>query len=181
MTTALERPKRRDLFFGFFLLGISGFGGVLPLTRDALVSRRRWLSEEDFDELLSLCQLLPGGNVVNLSVAVGMRLGGLGGALAAISGLLAAPSFIVIMLASAYGSLSGRPGLASAMGGLAAAGVGLIIAMVVRMAVSARWSAAGVAIAGAVFFALCVLRQPLVPVIALSVPLSFIVHARRRA
>ncbi|VTR50837.1 chromate transporter, chromate ion transporter (CHR) family [Serratia fonticola] len=49
------------------MLGLIGFGGVLPLARSMLVEQRRWLTAEQFTELLGLCQFLPGGNVINLS------------------------------------------------------------------------------------------------------------------
>jgi chromate transporter len=35
-----------------------------------VLERRRWLSGAEFTELLSLCQFLPGGNIINLSVAI---------------------------------------------------------------------------------------------------------------
>ncbi|HHK8153405.1 TPA: chromate transporter, partial [Serratia marcescens] len=72
-------PGNAALFLGFLWLGLIGFGGVLPMARSMLVERRRWLNAEQFTELLGLCQFLPGGNVINLSVAVGMEFRGLRG------------------------------------------------------------------------------------------------------
>ena len=86
-------PGNAALFVGFLWLGLIGFGGVLPLARSMLVERRRWLSGEQFTELLGLCQFLPGGNVINLSV-VGMEFRGLRGALCALLGLISAPTAI---------------------------------------------------------------------------------------
>ncbi|BCZ57584.1 hypothetical protein SL267_22010 [Serratia marcescens] len=77
---------QRGAVFGFLWLGLIGFGGVLPMARSMLVERRRWLNAEQFTELLGLCQFLPGGNVINLSVAVGMEFRGLRGALCALLG-----------------------------------------------------------------------------------------------
>ena len=67
----------RDLFLGFLKVGIQGFGGVLPWARRMIVEERHWLSEVEFTDLLSLCQLLPGPNIVNVSVALGHRFAGL--------------------------------------------------------------------------------------------------------
>ncbi|HEY5329324.1 MAG TPA: chromate transporter, partial [Acidobacteriaceae bacterium] len=61
-------PTVSALFLGFLTTGVCGFGGVLPWARRSLVERRRWLTAAEFTEVLSLCQFLPGGNVVNLSV-----------------------------------------------------------------------------------------------------------------
>src|SRR4051794_3994346 len=79
------------LFTGFFSIGVSGFGGVLPFARRLLVEQKRWLDEAEFNDVLGMCQILPGPNVVNVSIVVGSRFHGLAGAAAAFSGLLLAP------------------------------------------------------------------------------------------
>src|SRR5277367_1459761 len=81
-------PTVRALFTGFLVLGMIGFGGVLPLARRMIVEEREWLNEAEFAELLGLCQFLPGGNIINLSVALGMKFRGVPGALASILGLI---------------------------------------------------------------------------------------------
>ena len=100
--TAAAAPGNWALFQGFLLLGLIGFGGVLPLARRMLVEERRWLSGEQFTELLGLCQFLPGGNIINLSVAVGMEFRGLRGACCALLGLICAPTAIVVALGAVY-------------------------------------------------------------------------------
>ena len=92
--TKAEAPDTAVLFRGFLILGLTGFGGVLPLARHMVVEQRRWLTGAEFIELLSLCQFLPGGNIVNLSVAIGLHFRGIPGALAALFGLIAAPTLI---------------------------------------------------------------------------------------
>ena len=82
-------PTVVQLFTGFSTVALSGFGGVLPIARRTLVEKRGWLDEAEFVELLSLGQLLPGPNIVNLAVMLGDRRRGLPGALAALAGLLA--------------------------------------------------------------------------------------------
>jgi hypothetical protein len=82
MQTEREPPSIGALFVGFLGLGLIGFGGVLPLARRMLVERKRWLTPDAFTELLGLCQFLPGGNIINLSVAVGLEFRGVGGAAA---------------------------------------------------------------------------------------------------
>src|SRR5947209_4574084 len=74
-TTILDRepPGIGELFGGFLWLGMIGFGGVLPLSRRMIVEDRRWLTGAEFTELLALCQFLPGGNVINVAVAIGLQ------------------------------------------------------------------------------------------------------------
>ena len=58
-------PTLNALFWGFSWVGLSGFGGVLPFARRMLVDERRWMTAEDFNTQLGMCQFLPGPNVVN--------------------------------------------------------------------------------------------------------------------
>jgi chromate transporter len=82
---------RKALFLCFLYMGLVSFGGVLPCARRALVEERNWLTGDEFADALSLGQILPGPNVVNLSIMVGARFHGAIGALLAFSGLMLAP------------------------------------------------------------------------------------------
>lgn len=95
-------PSCTELFLGFLTLGLIGFGGVLPLARKVIVEQRHWLSPEKFTELLGLCQFLPGGNIINLSVAIGMEFRGVRGAVSSLIGLIFAPTVIVVLLHYVY-------------------------------------------------------------------------------
>ncbi len=127
------RPDLRALFFGFSAVGLSGFGGVLPFARRMLVEEKRWMSADEFNTQLGLCQFLPGPNVINLSVVVGKRYQGLVGAIVAPLGLLLAPFLIVLVLALAYDTWGELPVAQSMLRGVAAAGCGLLFAMAWRM------------------------------------------------
>ncbi|HYT54146.1 MAG TPA: chromate transporter [Verrucomicrobiae bacterium] len=62
------------LFLTFSRITLSGFGGLMFWARRGLVERQRWLTEQEFMDLLVLGQLLPGPNVLNLTVMVGYHL-----------------------------------------------------------------------------------------------------------
>ncbi len=138
-----SRPDLRTLFLGFSAVGLSGFGGVLPFARRMLVDERKWMSAEEFNAQLGLCQFLPGPNVVNLAVVVGKRYQGLAGAIAAPLGLLAGPLIIVLLLAMLYDHFGSLPQAQSMLRGIAAVGCGLLFTMAWRM---------GMAIKDKVFF-----------------------------
>ena len=74
---------------------MSGFGGVLPWARRMLVEKRGWLAPEEFNEVISLCQFLPGPNIVNVAVCIGSRFHGARGAFVAFMGLVLAPFALV--------------------------------------------------------------------------------------
>ena len=88
-TTRARAPASTgDLFFTFNRLALQGFGGVLAVAQRELVERKRWLTREQFVEMLSMSQVLPGPNVVNLALMFGDRFFGLRGAFAALAGML---------------------------------------------------------------------------------------------
>jgi chromate transporter len=133
-----SRPDLRALFLGFSAVGLSGFGGVLPFARRMLVDERKWMSAEEFNAQLGLCQFLPGPNVINLAVVVGKRYQGLAGAIAAPLGLLAGPLIIVLLLAMLYDHFGSLPQAQSMLRGIAAVGCGLLFTMAWRMGMAIK-------------------------------------------
>jgi chromate transporter len=129
-----EAPSIVDIFLAFSGIAIVGFGGVLPWARRMLVEQRKWLTAEEFTEVLSLGQFLPGGNIVNVAVVVGQRFRGPPGSLAAAAGLLIAPTAIVILFGSLYLAYGQSAPVHHALSGVTAAAAGLILSMAAKMA-----------------------------------------------
>ena len=169
------RPTVAEIFIGFLTLGLTAFGGALPLARREIVERRKWLDADEFTDLLGLCQFLPGGNVINLSVAVGMRFRGVPGALAGLLGLLVGPSLIVIGLGVVYQRTHQDPRIAHLFAGLAAAAAGLLVAMAVKMMWPLRRKPEAAAVALLMFGAIAFLRTPLLPTMLVVTPLSVLI------
>lgn len=173
-----RRPPLRDLFIGFFSIGIMGFGGVLPWARRMVVEQRRWLPAGEFTETLALCQFLPGPNIVNMAVALGSRFHGVLGSAVSVAGLLAAPIVAVIALGTLFERFGGSPIVAHAFGGLAASASGLVVAMAIKIAWPMRGHAAGIAIAIVGFGAVALLRLPLLPTMLVLAPVSILLCRR---
>ena len=171
-------PTSKELFLGFLGLGMTAFGGALPLAHRMVVERRRWLSEAEFVQLLGLCQFLPGGNIINLSVALGMKFRGVKGALAAISGLIAVPSAVVIVLGMIYQHYQHDPNVKHLFAGLAAAAAGLLIQMAVKIALPLRKNAVLAVVAIVCFVLIAFVRIPLVWVMLVMTPISVVLTAR---
>ena len=91
-----------DLYCSFTWLALQGFGGVLAIVQRELVEKKRWLTNEEFAGEWAVAQIMPGPNVMNLSVMVGARYFGLRGALAALAGMLSIPLVLVLLLAVMY-------------------------------------------------------------------------------
>ncbi|WP_419896652.1 chromate transporter [Roseomonas sp. USHLN139] len=171
-------PDCLQLFLGFLGLGLIGFGGVLPMARSMLVERRRWLTAEQFTEMLGLCQFLPGGNIINLSVAVGLDFRGIPGAAAALFGLVAGPTAVVIGLGVVYDRYSDDPMLQHLFAGLAAAAAGLLVATAVKMLVPLRRNLPALLVVALSIIAIAWLRLPLLPSMMLLAPLSIFLSWR---
>ncbi|MBW9335575.1 chromate transporter [Herbaspirillum aquaticum] len=177
---AVERPipTTRELFLGFLGLGMTAFGGALPLAHRMIVERRKWLTDPEFVELLGLCQFLPGGNIINLSVALGMKFRGWKGAVAGITGLIAVPSMVVILLGMIYQHFQHDPNVKHLFAGLAAAAAGLLIQMAVKIALPLRKNWVLAAVAVICFIAIAFLRIPLLWVMLVMTPISVVLTAR---
>ena len=131
-----EKPTvtRRALFFAFSRITLSSFGGALFWTRRELVERRRWVTDREFVELLTIGQLLPGPNVLNLTVMVGHRFAGLTGALVAVAGYLGWPCLVVIGMGMLYQHYGNLPQVQQALAGMSKVAAGLLLATVIKLA-----------------------------------------------
>jgi chromate transporter len=167
-----QRPSLVALFLGFLTVGLFGFGGVLPWARRMVVEQKRWLSAAEFTDLLGLCQFLPGGNIMNVTVALGARFHGIPGAVIAFVGLMAAPVACVIALGVIYGRYAQVPTVRHAFAGLAAAAAAMVLANALRISAPLRSRPVGLAVAIATFVAIAVLRLPLALVLVAMTALS---------
>ena len=122
-----------DLFVSFTLLALQGFGGVLAVVQREMVEKKRWLTREEFIEEWAVAQIMPGPNVVNISLMIGHRYFGLPGAMAALAGMLTVPLVVVLLLALVYAQFAGHPGVAGALRGMGAVAAGLIAATGLRL------------------------------------------------
>ena len=75
----------------FLTVSVFGFGGGIVWARRIAVEQRGWLSDAEFLDIVSLCQFLPGPNIIGIAVCTGTKLRGAHGAIAAIAGFLALP------------------------------------------------------------------------------------------
>ncbi len=177
---AQRRIALAELFSGFFIMGICGFGGMLPWARRAIVEQRGWLSPAEFNDLLALCQFLPGPNVIGMSLALGARFNGAAGAIAAVTGLMAAPMAIIIGLGAIYAEFEDNSVVQHAFAGLAAAASGLVVVTAIKIVAPLRGSWMDLAIAAVAFIVIAVLRLPLGPAMLIMAPVAILLVWARR-
>jgi chromate transporter len=166
----LAGVTRPALFASFLKMGLLGFGGVLPWARRVIVDERGWLDDREFAQLIGLCQVLPGPNVVNLAVIIGARTQGPIGSLIAVSGILFVPVALMLAIAAFYASLADNVHARNAIAGASAAAAGLIVGTALRLLLHARPPPRGLVTGATAFVAVGILQWPLLWVITVLIP-----------
>ena len=133
----MRSPKARegkvtlfDLFFTFFKLGLFTFGGgyaMIANIRDIVLEKKKWLTEDELFQVITIAESTPGPIAINLATYVGYQKGGVLGSACATFGVVL-PSFIIIYLISfVLDAFMGNPYVAGAFEGIQCAVAFLII------------------------------------------------------
>ena len=168
------------LFVCFIQVGVSSFGGgTQSWIFRAVVDERRWLTEEAFLTGMTVAQILPGANPVNLSLYVGQRLRGSTGALIATLGMVVPAICIVLIAGEVYARLAHFPLTHFLLIGIATVGVGATLAVGAKNARRLERAPVCVLLAVATFIAVGVLHWSMIPVVGILAPLSVYLASRR--
>ena len=189
MPTAGERDHARGpvplgaLFVALLTVSLCGVGGGggLVWARRIGVEQRRWITEGEFADIVSLCQFMPGPNIVGIAVCMGAKLRGAAGTIAAVAGFLLIPWTIGFTLGVALLQHAHLAVLQNILAGLSAAAAGLLIATGIRMLMPHRARAAALLFAACAFALMAVVKLPLLIVLFGLLPLSVGVAGVERA
>lgn len=166
-----------ELFFAFTRLALQGFGGVIPVAQRELVERRGWLTQREFVEILSLGQILPGPNIVNVALMFGDRHFGWRGAGAALAGLMIAPLTVVLTLTLLARQAAGSPEVTGALRGMAVAAAALVASTAWKVTSTLKRNPMGPVWCGLLalgtVLAVGVMRWPMAAVLGVLVPASW--------
>lgn len=130
-----------SLFYTFFKIGSFTIGGgyaMVPLMQQEIVERHRWLDNDEFIDVLTVSQSMPGVLAVNMATSVGYRLRGVGGAVAATLGNIIMPIVFILLLAIVFNRWGDNEVVGHIFMGLRPAVVALIAAPVFNMARSLK-------------------------------------------
>ena len=89
-----------ELFLVFFKIGAFTFGGgyaMIPLIRNEVVKKKKWLDDKEFIDMMALAQSAPGPISLNTAIFVGNKRSGVKGSLFTSAGIIL-PSFIIILV-----------------------------------------------------------------------------------
>jgi chromate transporter len=119
MTSIVQQPEgvgkagALEVLAVFLKLGVSCFGGPIAhigYFRDEFVTRRRWLDEQAYADLVALCQFLPGPASSQVGFSIGLMRAGYLGGLAAWTGFTLPSAILLVLFAYGAASLSGPLG-----------------------------------------------------------------------
>lgn len=175
LTAAPPSVSRLQIFTGFVLVGMFGFGGIAASMHHVMVERRQWLTNAEYASVLGLGQVLPGANLVNMATIVGDRFQGLTGAILALLGLTCMPILILVGLASIYDQFATQPDVAAATKAAAAGAAGMIFGTGWKLGRTILDSRSALAFACLSFVAIGILRLPLVATLLVLAPIAIAV------
>ena len=171
-----SHPVRRvalgALFLAFLKVSLCGFGGGLSWARRVGVEQRQWMDDQEFAETLTLCQLMPGPNIVGITVCVGAKLRGAIGAIAAVAGFVLLPWTLGLTLGAAILQHAQLAILQNILSGLSAAAAGLLMGTGLRLMVPLRSRPPALLFAALAFAGMSFTRLPLPAVLVALAPLS---------
>lgn len=158
-----------QIFWAFFKIGPVTFGGgyaIIPMIEREVVENRRWIKEEEIEDVISLSQTIPGAVGINSAAFIGYRLAGVKGAVAATLGILL-PTFLIVLGLSAISlSIRHHPKVEAAFEGISAAVVAMIVYAGIRMAKTAVFDKTTFAMAGLTILLFFLHVSPVVMVVA---------------
>ena len=136
-----------QLFLSFLQIGLFSFGGgyaAMPLIQEQIVNIHGWLDMDQFTDLITISQMTPGPIAINSATFVGIRIGGIPGALVATLGCILPSCIIVTLLAKLYLKYQKLDVLQSVLNSLRPAVVALIASAGISILVTALWGSEGV-------------------------------------
>ncbi|HIZ85634.1 MAG TPA: chromate transporter [Candidatus Coprenecus stercoravium] len=146
------------LFCIFAKIGAFTFGGgvaMIPLIEREVVHKNKWVSDEDFLDMISIAQSAPGLIAVNVAIFIGHKIAGIKGSIVATVGSVLPPFIIILLVAAVFTTFKDNPTVQAVFKGIRPAVVALIAAPVFRMAVKNRlnWVTGSIAVAATVLIA----------------------------
>ena len=107
----------------------SGYA-ILSVMKNTFVHKRKWLTEEQMNDYIALCQSSPGPLAINASNIIGYHVGGIGGALAAIIGCAIPPLVIMLLVSVFYGAIIGNNWVRLFMKGMQAGVIAMLVDLI---------------------------------------------------
>ena len=125
-----------DIFLSFLKIGVFAFGGayaVIPLVEEQMVTNTGWMTFTEFSDLVAIDELTPGPIIINSATFIGMKLGGVPGAIAATLGCILPGCIVSLILIYLYRKYKEIPVISEIMKVLKCMSVALIFSVLIKM------------------------------------------------
>ena len=132
-----------NLFWTFVKVSAFTIGGgmaMVAVVRDILVEKRKWMTDDEFMDILAISQTLPGLMAVNTAIFVGYRLMGTKGSIVATLGSVLPPFIIILAIAMIFTGYKDNPTVEAIFKGIRPAVVALIAVPTIKMALKQKWN-----------------------------------------
>ena len=129
-----------EIFLAFIRIGALAFGGAyaaMPLIEQEIVDRTGWMTFTEFSDLIAIDELTPGPIIINSATFIGMKLGGIPGAIAATLGSILPACIVSIILFNLYKKYKTIPLISEMMNCLKSMSVAMILSTVLKIFLTA--------------------------------------------
>ena len=133
--------KLFTMFFSFLKIGAFTFGGgyaMVPLMQAEVVDKRKWITEDEFLDILVISQTFPGAIAVNTSIFIGYKIRGIRGAVLALFGTILPSFFIILLVVSFFMQFRNNHYVNLVFKGIGAAVPAMILAAVISLTKSMK-------------------------------------------
>ncbi len=133
-------PTGKELFFSFFRLGLTAYGGpaMVAHIRELALNRHQWLDDKEFRNGLALGQVTPGPIIITATF-VGYMVQGLTGAVIATIAIFTPSFLLVVAVAPIFDRLRSSPYFGRITDGILASFVGLLLFVLIKFATAVPW------------------------------------------
>ncbi|MBP5506128.1 MAG: chromate transporter [Bacteroidales bacterium] len=132
-----------NLFWTFVKVSAFTIGGgmaMVAVVRDILVEKRKWMTDDEFMDILAISQTLPGLMAVNTAIFIGYRLMGTKGSIVATLGSILPPFVIILAIAMLFTGYRDNEVVEAIFKGIRPAVVALIAVPTIKMALHQKWN-----------------------------------------
>lgn len=130
-----------DLFITFFKIGTFAVGGgpsMIPLIERDAVYNKKWITKEEFVDMIALGQSIPGPIAVDASVFIGYRVAGIPGSISAVFGSIFSAFVVILLIAMYFVNITKNKNVEAIFKGIRPAVVALLAVPVLRMGKSSK-------------------------------------------
>lgn len=132
--SSIKQPNNCwDIFWSFTCMAMQAFVGSTAIAQQFLVDQKQWLTMPRFLEMLTVSQVLPGPNIMILSIMLGDRYFGWRGALAAFLGMITFPATLMLTVFVIYEQYASNPVVSAALAGMAASASGMVVGAAIKL------------------------------------------------